>query len=48
MLLLNVIRDTTEGKMFCEREYASCTKRIAQMLEESGQIDDACKIIQEI
>jgi 26S proteasome regulatory subunit N5 len=48
MLLLTAIRETTEGRMFAEREYASCTKRLVEMYEQDGKLDEACKMIQEI
>ena len=34
--------------MFCEREYASCTKKLVEMTEQDGKIDEATKMIQEI
>lgn len=48
MLLLSTLRETTEGRMFCEREYASCTKKLVEMNEQDGKIDEATKMIQEI
>jgi 26S proteasome regulatory subunit N5 len=45
---LQTIRDVSEGKMTLEREYAVTTKRLVEMLEQDGKIDEACKIIQEI
>jgi len=34
--------------MMLEREYATVTKRVVEMYEADGKIDEACKIIQEI
>ena len=34
--------------MFAEREYANCTKRLVEMYEQDGKLDEACKMIQEI
>jgi len=48
MNLLSTIRESTEGRMFAEREYASCTKRLVEMYEQDGKLDEACKMIQEI
>jgi len=48
MHLLSTIRENTEGRMFAEREYANCTKRLVEMYEQDGKLDEACKMIQEI
>lgn len=34
--------------MFLEREYANCTRRLIEMLEEDGKTDEAALTIQEI
>jgi hypothetical protein len=46
--LLTTLRESSEGKMFLEREYANCTQWLCEMLEEDGKADEATKIIQEI
>jgi hypothetical protein len=43
--MLTVLRESTEGKMFLEREYAVCTKQLVEMYEADGKIDEACKLI---
>lgn len=45
---LTTLREVTEGKMMLEKEYAGVTKRLVEMYEADGKIDEACKIIQEI
>jgi len=34
--------------MFVEREYATCTRKLVEMYEADGKVDEAVKIIQEI
>lgn len=34
--------------MFLEREYATCTRLLVEMLEQDGKVDEACLLIQEI
>jgi 26S proteasome regulatory subunit N5 len=46
--LLSSLREATEGKMFVEREYASCTRQVVEMYEADGKIEEAVKQIQEI
>ena len=46
--LLQSLREACEGKMFLEREYASCTRQLIEMLEADGKIDEAALTIQEI
>jgi hypothetical protein len=46
--MLTVLRECTEGKMILEREYAQCTKQLVSIYENDGNIEEACKIIQEI
>lgn len=46
--LLQTLREACEGKMFLEREYASCTTQIVRMYEEDGKAEEGTKIIQEI
>ncbi len=46
--MLTILRETTEGKMILEKEFAICTKQLVEMYEADGKIDEACKIIQEI
>jgi hypothetical protein len=43
--MLTVLREASEGKMFLEREYATCTKQLVEMYEADGKIDEACKQI---
>jgi hypothetical protein len=43
--LLSVLREATEGKMFVEREYATCTKQVVEMYEADGKIEEAVKQI---
>lgn len=45
---LQSLREACEGKMFLEREYANCTRRLIEMLEEDGKTDEAALTIQEI
>jgi len=45
---LQTLREACEGKMFLEREYASCTRKLIEMLEEDGKTDEAALTIQEI
>lgn len=47
-LMLGVLREVSEGKMFLEAEYAQCTRQLCEMLEADGKLDEACKTIQEI
>ena len=47
-LLLQTLREVSDGKMFLEREYANCTRWLCEMLEEDGKADEGTKIIQEI
>jgi len=44
-LMLGVLREVSEGKMFLEAEYAHCTRQLCEMLEADGKLDEACKII---
>lgn len=44
-LMLGVLREVSEGKMFLEAEYAQCTKQLCEMHEADGKLDEACKII---
>lgn len=46
--LLSTLREATEGKMFVEREYATCTRQLVEMYEADGKVEEAVKIIQEI
>lgn len=46
--LLSTLREATEGKMFVEREYATCTRQLVEMLEADGKLEEAVKQIQEI
>jgi 26S proteasome regulatory subunit N5 len=46
--MLTILRETSDGKMILEKEYAMCTKQLVEMYEADGKIDEACKIIQEI
>jgi len=46
--LLETLREASDGKMFLEREYSTCTTKLVNMLEEDAKIDEAAKIIQEI
>jgi hypothetical protein len=39
------LREACEGKMFLEREYANCTRRLIEMLEEDGKTDEAALTI---
>ena len=43
--LLTTLRDTTDGKLFLEREYANCTKWLCEMMEEDGKAEEGTKII---
>lgn len=45
---LQSLREACEGKMFLEREYAQCTRKLIEMLEEDGKTDEAAITIQEI
>lgn len=45
---LTTLREVSEGKMMLEKEYAGVTKRLVEMYEADGKIDEACKLIQEI
>jgi 26S proteasome regulatory subunit N5 len=47
-LLVETIREASEGKMFLEREYSIATRMLCEMLESDGKVDEATKIIQEI
>ncbi len=46
--LLGTLRDTSDGKLFLEKEYAFCTKMYCEMLEEDGETEKATTTIQEI
>ena len=46
--MLKSLRESCEGKIFLEREYASTTRMQVEILEAEGKIDDAAKVIQEI
>ena len=46
--LLETLREASDGKMFLEREYSTCTTKLVNMLEEDAKVDEAAKIIQEI
>jgi len=46
--MLATLREASEGKLFLEKEYADCTKRLCEMLEEDGKVEEATKTIQEI
>lgn len=48
MNMIVSLREATEGKIFLEREYATCTKMQVEMLESEGKIDEAASVIQEI
>jgi 26S proteasome regulatory subunit N5 len=45
---LQSLREACEGKMFLEREYENCTRRLIEMLEQDGKTDEAALTIQEI
>jgi hypothetical protein len=42
---LQSLREACEGKMFLEREYANCTRKLIEMLEEDGKTDEAALTI---
>jgi len=44
-LMLSSLRQTTDGKIFLEREYAQTTRELVEMYEADGKIDEAAKII---
>ena len=46
--LYQSLRLACEGKMFLEREYATCTRLLVEMLEADGKVDEAALCIQEI
>lgn len=46
--MYETLRTASDGKMFLEREYANCTTKLVQMLEEDGKRDEGANIIQEI
>ncbi len=46
--LLQTLRDTSEGKLFLEKEYAVCTRSLCEMYEADGEVEKATVIIQEI
>jgi hypothetical protein len=43
--MLETLRESTEGKMFLEREYSQATKKLCEYLEEDGKSEEATKII---
>jgi hypothetical protein len=43
--LYQTLREACEGKMFLEREYATCTRQLVEMLEQDGKVDEACLLI---
>lgn len=47
-MMLETLREASDGKMFLEKEYAECTRMLCYMLEEDGKGEQATKIIQEI
>jgi 26S proteasome regulatory subunit N5 len=46
--MLETLREAAHGKMFLEKEYASCTTQVVKMFEDDNKIDEAANIIQEI
>lgn len=46
--LINALRETTDGKIFVEVEYARVTRQYSEMKEEDGELDEATDTIQEV
>mmetsp|Transcript_3867 Transcript_3867/g.11177 ORF Transcript_3867/g.11177 Transcript_3867/m.11177 type:complete len:475 (+) Transcript_3867:428-1852(+) len=46
--LLETLREVTDGRIFVEAERAKLTKRLADIKEEDGLVDEACDILQEV
>jgi 26S proteasome regulatory subunit N5 len=46
--LLHILREVTEGKIFLEVEYARLTKRLALFKENSGKLDEASALLQDV
>lgn len=46
--LINTLRETTDGKIYVEVEYARVTKQYSEMKEEDGELDEATDTIQEV
>ena len=43
--LLKTLREVSEGKLFLEQQYATCTITYCKMLEEDGKAEEATKTI---
>ncbi len=43
--LLGTLRETSDGKLFLEKEYALCTRILCEMYEEDGEVEKATLII---
>ena len=48
LLLLEAIQEATKGKFFVEVEYARCIRMYCEMKEADGDVEDACRILQEV
>jgi len=46
--LLQTLREVTDGRIYVEGERARLTKRLSDMKEEDGLVQEACDILQEV